>query len=52
MSVRVTTDDSFANKCTKENLYIDYKNITKVLKVGNLIYIDDGLISLRVKSIG
>uniref|UniRef100_A0A8C4F980 Pyruvate kinase n=1 Tax=Dicentrarchus labrax TaxID=13489 RepID=A0A8C4F980_DICLA len=33
-------------------LWLDYKNITKVVQTGSHIYIDDGLISLKVKDIG
>lgn len=47
----VTTDDAYKMKCTKDMLYVDYKNITKVMKPGNLIYLDDGLISLRADEI-
>ncbi len=50
--VRVTIDDAFAEKSTKENLYIDYKNIVQVIKPNNRIFIDDGLISLLVKKVG
>eukprot|EP00045_Choanoeca_perplexa_P006323 m.53776 g.53776 ORF g.53776 m.53776 type:complete len:521 (-) comp13582_c0_seq1:101-1663(-) len=50
-SIRITTDDKYAEKSTKDMLYVDYKNITKVMKAGDLIYIDDGLISLRAESI-
>ncbi|CAF1497149.1 unnamed protein product [Adineta ricciae] len=52
MAVRLTTDETYANKSTKDNLYVDYKNIVQVIKKDNRIYIDDGLISLLVKDIG
>jgi len=52
MIVRMTTDEAFADKCTKDNLYIDYKNIVHVIKAGNRIFIDDGLLSLMVKEVG
>uniref|UniRef100_A0A8C9XXD8 Pyruvate kinase n=1 Tax=Sander lucioperca TaxID=283035 RepID=A0A8C9XXD8_SANLU len=37
---------------SEEVLWLDYKNITKVVEIGSKIYIDDGLISLQVKEIG
>ena len=52
MIVCLTTDESFANKSTKNNLYVDYKNIVQVVKVGNRVFLDDGLISLLVKHVG
>jgi pyruvate kinase len=51
-NVRITTDEQFADKCSTENLYVDYKNIVQVIKSGNRIFIDDGLISLLVKEVG
>ncbi len=51
-TVRLTTDEAFANKTTKDNVYVDYKNIVKVMKVGNRVFIDDGLISLLVRQVG
>lgn len=49
--VVITTNDQFANKCTKDVVYVDYKNIVKVIEPGKRIYIDDGQISLLVDSI-
>lgn len=51
-SIRLTTDKSIENSGTAINIYVDYKNITKVLSVGSRVYIDDGLISLIVDEIG
>jgi len=51
-TVRLTVDEAYANKSTKENLYIDYKNIVHVVKEGNRVYIDDGLVSLLIKNVG
>lgn len=51
-TIKITVDDQFKEKCSKEILHVDYKNIGKVLKVGNRVYVDDGLISLLVKEIG
>merc|ERR1711935_1285367 len=51
-AIRITTDDAFMEKCTKEILWVDYKNINKVLKPGKRMFIDDGLISVVAKEIG
>merc|ERR1711983_248979 len=51
-SIKITTDDAFKEKCTKETLWVDYKNIPKVLTPGKRIFIDDGLISVVAKEIG
>jgi pyruvate kinase len=40
------------NNCDEKHLWLDYKNITKILKVGAHVYIDDGLMSLKVKEVG
>lgn len=50
--VRLTTDDAFRDKCTEHLIWLDYKNITKVLSVGKRIFIDDGLISIKATEIG
>jgi len=45
-TIKLTTDKSFLEKCSKDVVYLDYDNITKVVKAGNKIFVDDGLISL------
>ncbi|KAK1785079.1 hypothetical protein P4O66_018509, partial [Electrophorus voltai] len=50
--IRLTLDDSYMENCDENNLWLDYKNITKVVEVGSKVYIDDGLISLQVQEIG
>ena len=47
-TLTVQTDDEWKEKCDKDNLYMDYKNLPKVMTVGGLIFVDDGLISLKV----
>merc|ERR1719464_404110 len=51
-TIKITTDDAFKEKCTKEVLWLDYKNITKVLEIGKRLFIDDGLISVKCTEIG
>lgn len=48
----VTVNDSFREKCSAQTLWVDYKKMIQVLSVGNLIYVDDGLISLKVTEKG
>ncbi|KAI6657260.1 Pyruvate kinase PKM-like [Oopsacas minuta] len=48
----LTTDQSFYTKGTADKIFVDYVNITKVLKVGETVFIDDGLISLEVVAVG
>lgn len=50
--IKITLDDSYQENCSEDILWLDYKNITKVVEVGSKVYIDDGLISLQVKEIG
>lgn len=50
-TIVLTTNDEFKDKCNESRLYLDYKNISKVVVPGNKVYIDDGLISLIVQSV-
>merc|ERR1712241_1084578 len=45
-------DDEFKEKCTEDVLWLDYKNITKVVSPGKRLFIDDGLISVKCTEIG
>merc|ERR1711942_637275 len=51
-TVKITTDDAWKEKCTSECIWLDYKNITKVVEPGKRLFIDDGLISVRCTEIG
>ncbi|KRY22761.1 Pyruvate kinase PKM [Trichinella patagoniensis] len=48
----LTTDEKYQMCCTEKIVYVDYKNIGKVLKKDMRVFIDDGLICLRVREIG
>ena len=50
--IKITTDDQYKEKCSQKILWVDYKNINKVLSPGKRIFIDDGLISVIVTEIG
>merc|ERR1711990_532805 len=39
-------------KGNEERIWVDYKNLPKVIAKDDLIYVDDGLISLKVINIG
>ncbi|KAF9289498.1 Pyruvate kinase [Linnemannia elongata] len=47
----ITTDDQYAEACTGEYMYVDYKNLTKVITPGKVIYVDDGVLSFKVLSV-
>jgi len=48
LELNITTDDKYATASDDKNLYVDYKNITKVIDAGKLIYVDDGIQSFEV----
>lgn len=43
-----TTDDKYKTASDDKIMYIDYKNITKVIQKGKIIYVDDGVLSFEV----
>nr|XP_020473321.1 pyruvate kinase PKM-like [Monopterus albus] len=50
--VRVVTAESDKDKTDGKIIWVDYPSLPKVLKKGGKIYIDDGLIGLKVTEIG
>lgn len=46
--VILSTDSRYREIGSAQCLFVDYKNLPKVMEVGSTIYIDDGLISLEV----
>ncbi|KAJ3636356.1 hypothetical protein Zmor_004515 [Zophobas morio] len=46
--IRLTTDESYYEKGQKDCIYCDYKNLPKVISKNSIIYVDDGLLSLKV----
>jgi len=50
-SIKITTDEAFKEKCSSDVLWVDYKNISKVIAPGKRLFIDDGLISVVCKEI-
>ena len=51
-SITVTIDDQYQDACTKDMLWLDYKNIVQVIEPGKRILIDDGNLSLIVQEKG
>lgn len=49
--IKITTNKDFSESQTKEQIYVDYSNIVNVLTIGDRIFIDDGLIELKVETI-
>ncbi|XP_046393962.1 pyruvate kinase-like isoform X2 [Ischnura elegans] len=50
--IKLTIDKEFMEKGNDSVVFVDYVNITKVVAVGNRIFVDDGLISLIAKEVG
>ncbi|KAI1736110.1 pyruvate kinase [Xylaria scruposa] len=46
--LNITTDEQYATACDTQNMYVDYKNITKVITPGRIIYVDDGILAFEV----
>ena len=51
-TIRVSLNKADAESGTAEKIYADYSNMGKVLSIGSTIFVDDGLIALKVSAIG
>nr|XP_044250020.1 pyruvate kinase [Drosophila takahashii] len=47
--VTLSTKKELEDKCTAEVIYVDYPRLPELVKPGNRIFVDDGLIALVVK---
>ncbi|KAH8310524.1 hypothetical protein KR044_001803, partial [Drosophila immigrans] len=50
-SIKLSTDKSVENECTKDVLFVDYENLPKIVKPCDVVFVDDGLIGLRVMEV-
>ena len=50
--IKLSIDEKYSECGDANCIYVDYKNIVKVVEPGDLIYIDDGLISVKVTEKG
>jgi len=46
--INITKDDSYRMACDDKNMYVDYKNITRMIEPGRIIFVDDGVLSFQV----
>ncbi|KAI9015798.1 pyruvate kinase [Phycomyces nitens] len=44
----LSTDSQYEEACDDKVMYIDYKNLPKVINIGMPIYVDDGVMSFKV----
>ncbi|CAF9916459.1 MAG: hypothetical protein GOMPHAMPRED_001013 [Gomphillus americanus] len=49
--ITITTNEKYKNACDDKTMYVDYKNITKVISTGRIIYVDDGVLAFEVVKI-
>lgn len=47
----VTTDDQFQDACTKEKMWVSYKDLCSTVSPGSQILFDDGLVALTVTEV-
>lgn len=49
--VTLTTDRLFETLCTANTIFVDYDRFNRFVKVGQIVYLDNGFIKLRVTKI-
>jgi len=49
--LNISTDEKYATASDNKNMYLDYKNITKVIQKGRTIFVDDGVLAFEVLDI-
>ena len=49
MIFKLTIDEKYKEIGDEKCIYVDYKNIVKIMEPGDIVYVDDGLISLKVR---
>ncbi|KAK4700662.1 pyruvate kinase, partial [Phenoliferia sp. Uapishka_3] len=49
--MQISTDPAYFDKCDDKVMYVDYVNLPNVIKAGNPIYVDDGILSFNVLSV-
>ncbi|XP_017023543.1 pyruvate kinase [Drosophila kikkawai] len=47
--VTLSTNKDLEKNCTKEKIFVDYQQLASIVKPGNHVFLDDGLIALVVK---
>ncbi|KAH8243023.1 hypothetical protein KR032_003752 [Drosophila birchii] len=47
--VTLSTNKELENNVTKDKIYVDYQQLPSIVKPGNRVFLDDGLIALVVK---
>eukprot|EP00759_Apiculatamorpha_spiralis_P052911 PhF_6_TR6053/c0_g1_i1/m.8769/K00873/PK, pyk; pyruvate kinase len=50
--IRVSTNPENYSKGTKEVIYMDYPSLCKKVSIGGMMYVDDGLLGLKILQIG
>ena len=50
--IKLSVDQRWKECGDKSTIYVDYDNIINTLSIGDLVYIDDGLISVQVTEKG